>query len=155
MGERRHPGKTRRAGRRARPLHGVALAEDLRNKAIGDACEALVRRALGAPTRPWWILKVRAARRHEDRRHGVDVVVHTDVGRILLQVKRSLRWADKWLAAYANDPRPIGLVVARETEAVEVVYGRALGVLILLRERLEMQAEAAPKVGVAMEGAGE
>lgn len=140
MAERRLP---RRARRPARPLYGAALALAIQTKVNGDACEALVRRALRDESRPWWILKVRRARRHEDR-HGVDFVVQLDVGRVFLQVKRSQRRADQlWLAEHVDDPRPIGLVVARETEAVEVVFGRALGALILLRERLEAEVAVA------------
>jgi hypothetical protein len=122
-----------------RQLHGAELALDQRRKALGDACEALVRLALDRPDRPWWIQKVRRARAHEDRRQGIDVVIHSDVGRLFLQVKRSHHRAEEWKREHQGDPRPIGLVVARETEAVAVVYGRALGALILLRERLQRE----------------
>jgi hypothetical protein len=79
---------------------------------------------------------------HEDRRGGVDVVVQIDLGRVFLQVKRSQRRVGAWLDNHADDARPIGVVVAKETEPVEVVYGRVLGVLILLREQLEAEAAA-------------
>lgn len=81
---------------------------------------------------------MRAARKQEDR-GGIDVVVQTDVGRVFLQVKRSHLRADEWLREHADDPRPIGLVVTRETAEIAVVYGRVLGVLILLRERLQQE----------------
>jgi hypothetical protein len=103
--------------------------------ALGRACEELVLHSLRAYDRPSWIRKVRRARKGEDR-HGVDVVVQSDVGRLFLQVKRSTRYLGKWLTRYAGDGRPIGIVVARESDEPAVVYGRALGALILLRERL-------------------
>lgn len=100
-----------------------------------------MRRALGWLGRPWWILKVRAARVREDR-GGVDIVVQLDVGRVFLQVKRSRNNLAAWIRKHAGDPRPIGIVVCGEWESVDVAYGRALGQLILLRERLEREAEA-------------
>jgi hypothetical protein len=105
---------------------------------LGLACEALVLRVLSRPDRPPWIRKVRRARWQEDR-SGIDIVVHCDVGRLFLQVKRSRHYLAAWLRRHATDPRPIGLVIARETEHEATVYGRALGALILLRERLELQ----------------
>jgi len=114
--------------------------------ALGEACEAIVLRALRRDDRPWWIYKVRRAHRAtEDRRRGVDVVVQIDLGRVFLQVKRSRYYLVQWLARWGNDPRPIGIVIAKETEAEAVVYGRALGALILLRERLEHDAAIAKR----------
>lgn len=108
-----------------------------RRKALGDACEALALRVLSDPDRPWWILKVRKAHEHEDRHLGIDIVVHLDVGRVLLQVKRSVEGAEKWRAAHPHDPRPIAVLQAAEWEDPKVILGRALGTLILLRERLQ------------------
>ena len=109
--------------------------------ALGRACEDLVLRVLRRPDRPTWIQHVRRARASEDRR-GVDVVVQLDVGRVFLQVKRSRWYLARWLARWGSDPRPIGLVVARETDDEADDYGWALGALILLRERLEREHDA-------------
>ena len=124
----------------------AAKRRAVREKALGEACEALVRRALGHSTRPWWILKVRRASRAEDH-HGIDVVVQLAEGRVLLQVKRSVRRADEWRREHRYDPRPIAVVQAGEWESVAVVYGRALGALILLRERLEAGASPGSRRG--------
>lgn len=118
------------------PTRDDLRRREARDRARGMLCEALVLRALADASRPPWILKVRRARKHEDHRQGVDIVVTLDVGRALLQVKRSVRRAAEWQLAHHADPRTIAVVQAGEWESLAVIYGRALGKLILLRERL-------------------
>jgi len=120
-----------------RELHGEEQLVFLRGKRRGDECESLVRHVLSRPDRPWWLRKVRAARPIEDR-SGVDVVVYTDdVGRLFLQVKRSPIDVAEWYRQHDGDPRPIAVIVAHELEDPEVVYGKALALLIVLREQIQ------------------
>jgi hypothetical protein len=136
------PPKPRRKAKEHRVLHGEEKLEYLRGKRRGEECEALVRRVLSRPDRPWWLLKVRAARPIEDK-SGVDIIVYTaDLGRLFLQVKRSPIDVDNWYREHVNDSRPIRVIVAHEETDPEVVYGRALGALIILREQVECGARA-------------
>lgn len=118
-----------RFARRATPAE-LALSDPR-----GDAAERRVLAALTRPDRPAWIVKVRRARRGENR-SGVDVVVDTDVGRVFLQVKSSVAGAQKWRRDHAWDDRPIGIVIAGPAAGDAVVYGRVLAALILLREQV-------------------
>lgn len=98
---------------------------------------------------PWWIRKVRRARRHEDRK-GVDVVIETVGGRMFLQVKSSRRGAEDWLRAHALDRRPIAVIVVSSHCELATIYGRALGALILIRERQQSPATVTSAVDAAV-----
>jgi hypothetical protein len=113
-------------------------------QAQGDRTEARVVTALRRPSRPSWILAVRRARASEDRT-GIDVVVDTSDGwTLFLQVKSSKGGARKWRREHAKDTRLIRVVVVRPADDFNTIYGRALGALILLRERAEA-CRAAPE----------
>ena len=55
----------------------------------GRAGERHVLAACTLAARPAWMRRVRAATRDEDR-HGIDVVIESDVGKLFVQVKSSL-----------------------------------------------------------------
>jgi hypothetical protein len=115
-----------------------------RDRARGARAEARVVAALRRATRPWWILDARRAHASEDRT-GIDVVVETsDLGKLFLQVKSSECGAAKWRRRHRHDTRLIGVVVVRPTDNDPTIYGRALGVLILLRERAEARLTGRP-----------
>lgn len=123
-------------------LHGAA---DYRaRKAKGDRAEALVVRALCRPTRPWWLLRARYARRWQDAR-GIDVLVDTmDRGTLWLQVKSSAAGAKRFRRLHRG--QPIGIVVV-DTDELNTIYGRALGALILLREASTLAASCGRSTG--------
>ncbi len=111
-------------------------------RARGVRNEELVVTVLSARS-PWWLVDVRRATPSEDR-SGVDVVVQTaDLGVVYIQVKSSSQQARIWRHRYRHDRRPIGLVVVPKDQDERVIYGRAIGALILLRERLSAAASAA------------
>jgi hypothetical protein len=108
-----------------------------RDRARGERAEARVVAELRRVTRPWWLLDVRRAHASEDRT-GIDVVVETsDVGRLYLQVKSSKCGAAKWSRRHRYDTRLIAVIVVRPLDGPSTIYGRALGALILLRERAQ------------------
>ncbi len=101
----------------------------------GDANEDRVRAALMRPRRPWWLIEARRASGAEDHR-GIDVVVETvDRGRLRLQVKSSPRGAEKWRRTHREEIGYVGMVIVNEGDCANTIYGKALGALILLRER--------------------
>jgi hypothetical protein len=63
----------------------------------GRAGERHVLAACALATRPAWMRRVRAATREEDR-HGIDVVIESDVGKLFVQVKTSLAGKAKFEA---------------------------------------------------------
>lgn len=119
---------------------GTFLKRRRRDGAVSDrergrANERHVCLVLQRKSRPWWIKNVRMSTSDEDRL-GIDVVVETfDMGDIFLQVKSSLRRA----AEFKEKPRRIDVevVVVGRSDDANSLYGKALGALILLRERSE------------------
>ena len=106
----------------------------------GSHNEDLVLLALRRDSRPWWLRSARPATTAEDYSSGVDIIVDDEqCGSLYLQVKSSSRQARKWRAErrkkHPNDKRLIETVVVPPDGDLAVVYGRALGALILLRER--------------------
>ena len=114
----------------------IVLAGDDRGT-LGKRNEVKVARVLRRFDRPWWIERVRAATQLEDHA-GIDVVVETSEGELHLQVKSSRNGAKLWRATRRKKGLPvdtIGIVVVLRSDCDEAIYGKALGALILLRER--------------------
>lgn len=115
---------------------------DARARELGRTNEARVLAALHREDRPVWIESARFATREEDHA-GVDVVVATTEGELLLQVKSSQTGARQWRWERRKRGLPvdtIGLVVVAHDDCDERVFGKVLGALILLRERAEAGA---------------
>lgn len=96
----------------------------------GRAAEERILRLLLAGPRPKWVTDVVPATPEEDAR-GVDLFVCAGRRRYPLQVKSGL-W--KALQFVAEHPPNIGVVLAPMELDDATALGRALGVLILLRE---------------------
>jgi hypothetical protein len=104
----------------------------------GVQTESRVVNLLSQDKRPWWIMSVRRGSSIEDD-DGIDLVVRTtDHGDLYLQVKSSDAGAEKWEESLYRRKHTIGLIIAREVDEDDVVYGHALGVLIGMRVALEM-----------------
>src|SRR5258708_7558450 len=104
--------------------HNRGLESELR---VVEACRL--------PTRPPWMTKVRRATRIEDN-SGIDVVVESDVGTLLVQVKSSN------LGKKHFRPRAflgIALVVVRPADTPEALLKKVVGELEPVRE-LRLQA---------------
>jgi hypothetical protein len=94
-----------------------------------------------SPHLPWWVIAVRRATPDEDAL-GADVVVETDIGALHVQVKSSGHAATTWreklrLAGRLDVLERVGIVVSPPALTDATIMGRALGVLIVLRERAE------------------
>src|SRR5271156_1710138 len=63
-------------------------------RARGIQAEERGVKACRSEGRPAWMKTARYATREEDR-HGIDIVVETDVGRLFVQVKSSQRGVEK------------------------------------------------------------
>ena len=85
------------------------------------------------PDKPSWWLSFRLATFEEDQK-GIDVVVTTDVGKLFLQIKSSLRGKKK----FENKQRrfPIAVVVIYDKEANETIYQKAVEAIGLIREQI-------------------
>jgi hypothetical protein len=107
----------------------------------GVQTEARVVNLLSQDKRPWWIMSVRRGTSAEDD-DGIDLVVRTtDHGDLYLQVKSSDAGAEKWEESLYRRKHTIGLIVARDSDEDDVVYGHALGVLIGMRLVLELNCD--------------
>ena len=121
---------------------GEFLKRRRRDNAKADSERGLtnewrVWKVLQRPSRPWWITNVRMSTVAEDHR-GIDVVVETsDYGDLYLQVKSSLRGAKEFRSKSRSVRVDIEVVVVARTDDANTLYGKTLGALILLRERLD------------------
>ena len=110
--------------RRARRVLGELARER------GRASEARVLRACRRKDRPDWMRAARAATSEEDR-HGIDVVVESDVGKLYVQVKSS---AVGKVAFQDRRPRArIAVVVVRSRDSNEDLLRQIVGELSRLR----------------------
>jgi hypothetical protein len=106
--------------------------------ARGLESEARVLEACQLPTRPTWMHRSRRATRIEDR-SGIDIVVESDVGRLLVQVKSSALGKEHFR------PRAflgIAVVVAARGETAEVLLAKVVRELEPLRAERQKVIEA-------------
>ncbi len=98
----------------------------------GRTNERHVLEACLLPTRPAWMKSARAATRAEDH-DGIDVVVESDVGKLLIQVKSSRTGK----AAFAERRRraQVAVVVVKSGDALDAVLRRVIGALAPLRKQ--------------------
>ena len=98
----------------------------------GRANERHVLDACLLPQRPAWMTSARAGTRAEDH-DGIDVVVESDVGKLLLQVKSSRTGK----AAFAQRRRRarVAVVVAKSGDTLEEILRRVVGALAPVRRQ--------------------
>lgn len=128
--------KHRRPPRPSKQTSARGLESELR---VIEACRL--------KARPSWLRRTRRATRIEDR-SGIDVVVETDVGTMLIQVKSSDFGKERFR------PRRflgISIVVVRAADTPEGLLGKVVDALSDLRaERLKVQEamrQASAKAG--------
>jgi hypothetical protein len=81
-----------------------------------------------------WIDRARTATRSEDLR-GTDIVIYTkDIGKLYVQIKSSMRGADKYRQKYPG--RIIAIIIIREEYSDDVVWGEVRKAIVALRNNL-------------------
>jgi hypothetical protein len=117
----------------ARTGRQQAVREPVRSGKVaqerGLDSERRVLEACRLRARPHWMTRARLATRIEDQ-SGIDVVVESDVGRLLLQVKSSEHGKERFRQ------RPllgIAIVVVRPTDTPEVLLRKVVGELEKVR----------------------
>lgn len=81
---------------------------------------------------PEWLLGIHKGSHEEDKK-GVDLWVETDVGKIKLQVKSSVRGAEEHVER--NKKGDIAVVVVKEGDSLEKVFGEMVFSIKPLREK--------------------
>lgn len=110
------------------------VEEGKRRQAKGERAELLVVKALSRKTRPAWIVHVFRTEQYSklDRR-GIDVIVKLEDGRsVRLQVKSSAFAAKRFREKRPDLESVIGIVIVRESDDLNTIYGKALGAILLL-----------------------
>ncbi len=114
----------------AKQSSAVRTGKDAQQRGLES--EMRVLEACRLPARPAWMRSARPATPIEDR-SGIDVVVESDVGRLLVQVKSSK------LGKKRFRPRPllgIAIVVVRASDSPESVLAKVVAELETIREQL-------------------
>lgn len=84
-----------------------------------------------------WILGVRRATHEEDTHRGIDAVVKTDIGDLLIQIKSSEKGAEEFRKGpHFRRNKFIGVLVIRENYTSDDIRGKAHVILMELRGKI-------------------
>jgi hypothetical protein len=127
--------------RRGKLLSRPPVRPSVRSHARGVLAENRVLAACCAPERPAWLVSARRASREEDGA-GIDIVVESDAGQLLLQVKSSFYGKARFLKE-ERDAR-IGVVVVTPYDPQETVRCKVYSALGALRGQSRSSNPARP-----------